>query len=136
MREIRPPPKGQLVSSAVSPNGRVRAEVLIPNGAGVLGATLTKEYEVWLIDQTGSSQRAHILSADHTGGVRLRWAGSKHLRICYTSEAHIYFFRNHFIVNDNQLMQVRYDVEAHLDRLTALSECGAPDLSVDARIAG
>jgi hypothetical protein len=114
-------PDGHELAAQVSPDRLSRAFVWGPELGGGLGATVSQPYQVWLQSQQGEKQRALILEADKTDGVRLAWKSPGELEICY-GPSQIIRFRNFFVVAERDSPQI-YKVEILLRRVSKLGDC-------------
>jgi hypothetical protein len=116
-------PKGHEIAAETSPDGYSRAFVWFPKLSGLLGATVSQPYQVWIQYLQGNREQRLIFKADRTEGVKLTWKGPRELEICY-GPARISEFRNFFDYAE-QGWQPRqlYQVEIVLRRVGKLAEC-------------
>lgn len=114
---------GRLVESKVSPNDMVQAVVSAVNMPGPsYGATMTQPYQVYLRSRRGNNHAPRvILAAQRTQGMRVRWASSEMLFICYV-DGHIFEFKNRFAV-DRKNQPPLDPVEIVLRRVEKLDQC-------------
>jgi hypothetical protein len=114
-------PKGHEVSSTTSPDGLSRAFVWMPEQSGLLGATESQPYELWVQYLKGEQTRALLLKADRTEGVRVTWKSPRELEVCY-GPSQIYYLHNFFYYGTEQSRQL-YSIEVLLRRVSILADC-------------
>jgi hypothetical protein len=114
-------PKGREISSKKSPDGLSRAFVWAPETSGILGATSSQPYQVWIQYDAPQNPYALILKAEATDGVRLKWIAERQLEICY-GPTDIYYFHNEFEYGE-QHSQKLYKLEVLLRRVQQLADC-------------
>lgn len=112
--------EGQEEISLISPDGSSRAYIWLPE-LGMLGATVSQPYQVWLQNLQGDKGETLMFSADKTYGPKLHWKSAKLLELCYDN-AQIGTFRNFFTVAGGRDGQTD-EIEIVLRKVAKLDDC-------------
>ncbi len=80
--------------------------------AGALGATVSDQYEVWLVEALNSDSHKRILLADKVQNISMHWEEENVLNICYVN-AQVHEFSNYMVSaseKGRKLKEVRVDL--------------------------
>ena len=116
--ELQP---GREIASATAPDGGSRAFLWEPKETGGLGATTSQIYQIWVQRLPEKQERELMLEVDKTSGIKLYWAASGKLELCY-EKAQILAFHNLFDAIKENPPGV-YEVEVILKRVDMLNAC-------------
>lgn len=117
------PPDDLEVQSLTSPDGLVRAYVLMPEQSGALGATVSQTYQVWLQSLRPAKDQELVLEAGKIDGLHVSWTSEGRLQVCY-EDAQITSFWNQYVIVDNESLQAR-TIESVLKRAKNAGDCDA-----------